>query len=152
MNIETTINIRSDLLEKILEKKDTNNISLNTIAGNLLRKAMSWSKNKLATFKSVRYQDKIKDNELYYHKLHIALSEDLYEKCLDMRKLYKLSVSFILAKCIESYLHKLSMDEVKNTDNYHTNYIIFTSEEDGVYSFTVFWEIATEKIQQKQLL
>ncbi len=152
MNIETTINIRSDLLEKILLKKDTNRISLNTIADNLLRKAMSWSKNKLAVFKSVKYQDRIEDNELYYHKLHIALSEDLYEKCLDMRKLYKLSVSFILAKCIEFYLHKLSMPEVKNTDNYHTNYIIFTSEEDGIYSFTVFWEIDTEKFRQKQLL
>ncbi len=95
MNIITTINIRSDLLEKILQKKETGNISLNKIVSNLLRGALSWPKNKLQTFISIKYQDKIEDDELYYHKLHIALSEELYEKCLDMRKLYKLSVSFI---------------------------------------------------------
>ena len=152
MNIITTINIRSDLLKKILQKKVTGNISLNKIVSNLLRKALNWPKNKMKTFISIKYQDKIKDDELYYHKLHISLYEELYEKCLDMRKLYKLSVSFILAKCIEVYLHKLSIAEVKNTDNYHANYIIFTTEEDGIYSFTVLWEIDVEIIQQKQLL
>ncbi len=152
MNIITTINIRSDLLEKILQKKETGNISLNKIVSNLLRKALNWPKNKMKTFMSIKYQNKIEDNELYYHKLHISLYEELYEKCLDMRKLYKLSVSFILAKCIEFYLDKLSTVEVKNTDNYHANYIIFTTEEGGVYSFTVLWEISKEIIQQKKLL
>ena len=152
MNIITTINIRSDLLKKILQKKETGNVSLNKIVSKLLRKALSWPKNKLKTFIRIKYQDKIEDDELYYHKLHISLYEELYEKCLDMRKLYKLSVSFILAKCIEFYLHKLSTTEIENTDNYHSNYLIFTKEEDGIYSFTVLWEISEKINKHKQFL
>ncbi len=152
MNIITTINIRSDLLKKILQKKETGNVSLNKIVSKLLRKALSWPKNKLKTFIRIKYQDKIEDDELYYHKLHISLYEELYEKCLDMRKLYKLSVSFILAKCIEFYLLKLSTTKIKNTDNYHSNYLIFTKEEDGIYSFTVLWEISEKINKHKQFL
>ena len=136
MNIETTINVRSDLLEKILEKRDTDMTNLNSIIEYLLKKAMAWSRKKLVSFKSVQYQKKAVDSVFYYHRLHIALPEDLYEKCLDMRKLYKMSVSLILATCIEHYLHEV--DKAKPADNYPANYLILTSQTHQIDSFTVF--------------
>ena len=152
MNISTTINIRKDLLVRMIRKKKKLEISLNSLVDLLLKKALNWNKNSVRTFISIKYQPYNK--ELGFHKLHVNLDQVLYERCLDLRKLYKLSVSYILALCIKLYLELLSNDIAESyvTDNYHNSYILMSKTEKGIFSFTIFWEAIDNTLLSNLLL
>lgn len=151
MNIITTVNIRDDLLTRMKTRKQELNISLNKIVNFLLLKALNWRKKSIKTFKSIKYQ--VKYENISWHKLHISMDNALYERCLDMRKLYKLSVSYILAICIKMYLDILSKKIImaKGTDNYHNCYLLFSNTDKNVFSFTIFWSLPGENIIKKHL-
>lgn len=152
MKIETTINVRTDLLEKLLIINQELKTSLNNIVLILLSKAINWSKKPLKTIRSIKYQTK-KGNVGWY-KLHISLDNVMYERCLDFRKLYKLSVSYILAICIEKYLELIRKELTvgKKTDNYSNFYLFFINYDENFFSFTAFWDWPGEKILKKTLL
>ena len=61
MDIVTTVNIRTDLLNKMISRKQELNISLNKIVSILLAKALNWSRKYIKTFKSIKYQAKKKN-------------------------------------------------------------------------------------------
>lgn len=151
MNIITTVNIRTDLLDKMIYSKQKLNISLNKIVYILLSKALDWNEKSIKIFKSIKYQTKNQDSG--WHKLHISLNNALYERCLDMRKLYKLSVSYILAICIQKYLILLSqeLDIWQETDNYHDSYIFISNIDKNLFSFTIFWSLPGKSILKKIL-
>ena len=123
MEIVTTINIRKDLLSKMISMKKKYSKSLNEIAGLLLAKALKWNKKSVKSFRSVRYQTKNRD--IGFHKLHVTLDLAMYERCLDMRKLYKMSVSYILSACIQKYITLMLNEKHRQTDNYHDSYLFF---------------------------
>ncbi len=97
-------------------------------------------------FTSVKYQDTGKD--IKWHRLHVSLSTDIYEKALDLRKVLKMSVSFIIAKAVENILNDIINDFLKTnkTDNYFRNYIFIPNYHDGVLYFTIFWQYPPERI------
>jgi len=151
MDIVTTVNIRNDLLDKMISTKQELNISLNKIVRLLLSKALNWRNKSIKTFKSIKYQTK--EEDIGWHKLHISLDGALYERCLDMRKLYKLSVSYILSICIKLYLDILNqeLEKEQETDNYHKCYIFFSNYDENVFSFTIFWSLPGEKSLKEYL-
>ena len=94
-------------------------------------------------YSQIRYQKNDRDET--WHKFHICFNTYQYEYCLDMRKLYKMSISFILAYAIENYLNELCdlltcCKDKKYTDNYlYKNYILTNNTIDGVICWQLYW-------------
>ncbi len=145
-DIETTINIKSMIMERIISASEVMNISMNRIITLLIIRMVHNRLLKLKMFTSVKYQDTGKD--IKWHRLHVSLNTDVYEKALDLRKVLKMSVSFIIAKAVENILNDIINDFLKTnkTDNYFRNYVFIPKYHDGVLYFTIFWQYSPERI------
>ncbi len=117
-DIETTINIKSTIMERIIRASEVMNISMNRIITLLIIRMVHNRLLKIKMFTSVKYQNTGMD--IIWHRLHISLTTDVYEKALDLRKVMKMSVSLIIAKAVEQFLHEIINDfrKTNNTDNY----------------------------------
>ncbi|MBN2159289.1 MAG: hypothetical protein JW807_07825 [Spirochaetes bacterium] len=143
MKIETTIRISKNILEQL------NNASIllkqsRTYLIRLLLKMHIENNKKLKIFLStVKYQHR--DKSIKWHTFHLTLREDEYELCLDLRKIHKMSLSFIVADAVRTYLPKLieqfSDDNfTENADNYlYKNYIFFWQITNGIQNCTIYW-------------
>lgn len=155
MHVETTMNIRREVLDKITDAASSVNLSKSEIISIILVRFSKGCNNKSRIFSTVRYQQASSTRS--FHRLHVVISNDIYEKCLDMRKLLKMSVSYILACAVEKYLEEIikSSNEIKDkriTDNYYSNYIIISKyHDDGIYSYTIFWGFPNKKTLMKTL-
>ncbi len=145
-DIETTINMKSDILGKIGKAASAMNISMNRIISILIIRMVHNKFLKIKMFTSVKYQDT--GDDIVWHKLHISLSTDVYEKALDLRKVLKMSVSFIIAKAVENILNEIINDFFKTnkTDNYCRNYVFIPNYHNGVLYFTIFWQYPSDRI------
>ncbi len=146
MDIETTININSNLLNKINKASLSLNISMNKIITMLICKVINSKTFKFQMFTSVKYQTA--SDDVSWHTLHVSFNGDVYEKALDLRKILKMSVSFIVASAIERYLKDLLRDMIqnKNTDNNSNKYVFIPKNYKGLFFFTIFWNNPTKKI------
>ncbi|MDA3899653.1 MAG: hypothetical protein PF637_03930 [Spirochaetes bacterium] len=99
--IDTTVNIRFDLFEKLCELAEKNGVKPGEYAIDLLHKLVS-SKiyQDFSDKKTVAYQKTVKN--MKWKKLHIYPEQFLYETLLDSRKMFKCSVSYLLAFAIEN--------------------------------------------------
>ena len=115
-------------------------ISVNALIITLLNKYLEKKYNQYRTFTRINYQKKEHNGE--WTSLHLWLSPGFYEKCLDLRKLYKFSLSYIIAQSIELYLCKLLKGE---TDNYFQNYIFLSTESKKCSILIIAWEYPKEE-------
>jgi hypothetical protein len=97
----------------------------------------------LKSYSRVKYQNR--DEEKNWHRIHIVLNEHEYEYYLDMRKFFKMSVSYILAYSVMRYLDKF-MNELINknitTDNYYyKNYVFIKETIYGIICWQIYWGI-----------
>ncbi|MBN1534236.1 MAG: hypothetical protein JXA20_16305 [Spirochaetes bacterium] len=93
---------------------------------------------------SIEYQ-KSNPSERWNH-FHIVLSEKEYEYFIDMRKLCKRSVSFLVAlsvnKYIEEVIAELTNIKTEKTDNYQfLSYILIGERIDNVISWRIYWDL-----------
>jgi hypothetical protein len=136
--METTLNIRADILEQIAGAALDRGISCSDMVHFLIQKTAKDIAKPKCIGRMVRYQDRRKPEE--WHIFHIQLREDTYEYWLDLRKLLKLSVSLILANAVKKYLNKLL--QKNNTDNYlFKNYIIVKEIMDNIIIWKFIWGI-----------
>jgi len=73
---------------------------------------------------------------------------------VDLRKVRKLSVSFIVALAIREYLDEIIRELSKKkiiTDNYHHSYIFIANIYNGICSFTTFWGVPPEQILKNKI-
>ena len=121
MLIETTININSNLLLRV------NRVSWEI--GRSRRIIISWLLGRLSadremsprSWSRIRYQER--DEEKNWEESHLYLTPAEYELFLDLKKVYKMSGSYLIAFAIRKYLNKLLLKEIEITDNYRfTNY------------------------------
>jgi len=119
--METTLNIHVDIYKRIVDAAARKGLSCSELIVYLLKKVMDDMPNPSNLGKMVQYQKRSTPDE--WHTLHVSLREDDYEYFLDLRKLMKMSVSFILACAVKKYLHGLINKKI--TDNYQfKNYIL----------------------------
>ena len=143
MIVETTIYINKIILKELSNASEKTGKSRNSIIILLLRRATEDSCQLMKSNSTVKYQehDPIKN----WHRLHIQLKEDEYEYCLDMRKFYKMSVSFIVAYAVCRYLSDLLkiLSEIGEiTDNYlPLNYILIREVIDSTTCWRIYWGI-----------
>jgi hypothetical protein len=134
--METTLNIRADILEQISRAAQANGISCSEMIVLLIKKATADIANPGRIGRMVQYQGRRSTPE--WRVFHVQVREDMYEYWLDLRKLLKMSVSLILAYAVKKFLCKLM--KIKSTDNYLCkNYIIAKDIIDSVIVWKFIW-------------
>ena len=144
--LETTVYISEDNLLKLENKKEESGLSINQIIICLFRREIGSEIRKPRLMQTVSYQEREFDKQIF-RRFHISLDDDLYEKCLDLRKVFKMSVSYILALCIDKYLDDIDSDKL-DTDNYPKIYMFFP-EKDGFFkAYIIYWDKPKKKTTQ----
>ncbi len=137
MCVSTSVYITNENYEKLEMQRELSGISINKIVSKLLKTTTERKKIKPRLYRAVKYQKKEYECQ-EFRNLHIDLDEVLYERCLDMRKVFKLSVSLILAICITEYSEDLFRKET-STDNYMQNYVLFCLGDSEFSGYIVYW-------------
>ncbi len=134
--METTLNIRSDLLQQIALAAQSRGVSRSEIIMLLIKKTLGDVGEPECFGSLVRYQSRQKAEN--WRKFHIQVREDMYEYWVDMRKLLKRSVSLILAYAVMKYLVKSLRKN--RTDNYRcVNYILMKTVVEDVVVWKLIW-------------
>ncbi|HOT47174.1 MAG TPA: hypothetical protein PLM53_16285 [Spirochaetota bacterium] len=137
MFIDTTLHLQSATVWKISKaarlagRSGSHLISrlLNIMAGEKTAPPVSWSR--------IRYQQR--NSSINWHRMHVSLSPVEYELLLDLRKVYKMSGSHIIALAVDKYMDRLQGD-VKNADNYRLSCYVFSRFIlDGVICWAQYW-------------
>jgi hypothetical protein len=140
LKIETTINIRKDLLARLAEAAGATGLSLKCLLSALLREYMDDGRARHSAFTRVRYQERRSGDQ--WRKLHLSMMCDEYEFCIDLRKVFKMSVSFLVACAIEQYLDDLLGKCGKDLDSYrYQNYAIMKLKVKKVICWVIYWGI-----------
>lgn len=141
MLFETTMHIHTNTLEMLNRGAAITGRTRTFIIKLLMQRMMSDNQKLLQSHSRVKYQAReAKEN---WHQLHMSMNEYEYEYYLDMRKFFKMSVSFILAFAVRRYLDEV-LNELLNdsniTDNYrYHNYIFIKKLIDGVICWQIYW-------------
>ncbi len=144
MKIETTINIKKVVIERIDATAKMFSISRSKLISMLLKQVIEGKTTDKNRFFRVKYQKR--DKKDMWKRPHIMLEPDLYEKNLDMRKLYKMSVSYIILVAYRKYFGAV-VYELKNgisTDKNRRNYVCIGKKYGNIFSYTVFWDYPPE--------
>ena len=132
--IDTTINIDERILGRVRESAKQLNMPESKIVRKLLRKMIVKTGRSIKLFSSVKYQKN--NGQKVWKKYHLLLSPQMYERCLDLRKVYKFSVSFFFSMEVEESLDLIVKQLFSGdcSDNYLETYSI------------QLWEDESEKI------
>lgn len=149
MSIKTTINLKIEQVQKIRIASEKCNVSMSSIINSIVKITLKSNNYKYCFFKCIKYQNRAINPNLNWKRFPVSFKEDIYEKCFDMKKLYKLSASYIIADAIENYLDKFILDMYNSikSDNYSSNYIVLYTKFDFYNQITLLWNnIETEKL------
>lgn len=147
MLIETTININYKALLRVCR-----------VAGKLgrsRRTIMSWLLGRLSddrdispvSWSRIRYQKRDISNN--WENPHLYLTPAEYELFLDLKKVYKMSGSYLIAYAIEKYITELLHKKARLADNYRfTNYGLSRFIIKGVVCWTLYWGIPPRLIKK----
>lgn len=90
----------------------------------------------------VRYQERRRKED--WKQIHVSPKGDEYELFLDLRKVRKFSVSFLVTWAVEEYISDL-IDNWENEDNYHLkNYAVVHFFNTGIECWLFCWGIPPE--------
>ncbi|MCP4131827.1 MAG: hypothetical protein GY754_12680 [bacterium] len=142
INIDTTINIKGELLEKLLDASAEMGLSRNKIIILLMRRVIENKDLPVVMFHQVHYQARMEDAN--WHRVHVWLPPEVYESWQDLRKFHKMSISAIIAFAIHEYLDIVLMQSTLTRDPYFAdNYLqqyFFTARDSGsIQRFVTFW-------------
>ena len=143
MTIDTTIHVHKNILEILNKRAEATGMARTCIIKLLMQRVMKSSQKMIKAYSRIKYQQRdTKDN---WYRLHISVTEYEYEYYLDMRKFFKMSVSYILAFAVWKYLDDIVNELLngnKNTDNYFfRNYILIKETLDGIVRWQIYWGI-----------
>jgi hypothetical protein len=134
--METTLNVDIGILTQITRASKSRGISRSELITILIKKVMNENIITVNMGKLVKYQKK--SSLANWHTFHLNLREDDYEYFLDLRKLFKMSVSLILAYAVEKYL--IHLDEINTADNYRfRNYVIVKEVIENIICWRYYW-------------
>ena len=139
---QSTFNIREDLIPRIEGAAETLNMKRSRVVEALIIKFMDNTKGGEKTLQQLKYQ--IIKNGVKSKKLGIFWRRDVYERSLDVRKVFKMSVSYAIAVAIEKYLDEL-VKEIMDIEskgeayNYNTFYLINAHYHAHSFIFTTVW-------------
>lgn len=138
MVIDTTLHLHADTIKRITRAS--------RLTGKTKRQILSWLLSIIAdeqminpiVWSRIRYQDR--DQRANWRRVHISLTPAEYELFLDLRKVYKMSASKIIALAMEKHLKKLINSSSDKTDNYRiSSYVFSRFIMDGVICWAQYW-------------
>ncbi len=136
--METTLNIRNDILSQISKFAKINGVSRSKMIAILIKKIVDNINDPERPGRMIRYQDRCRPGES--HTFHVYMQKDDYEYWLDLKKLLKMSVSLILAFAVKKYLIKGT--KISRTDNYRfINYSIVKEVAKNSIIWKIVWGI-----------
>ena len=140
MTIDTTVSIRNDIAELVTEMAAREGISRSAMISMLLRGYARRGPVPAKAWERVRYQARMKDGQ--WSRIHVRLRGDEYEFFIDLRKVLKLSVSYIIAIAVKKYGMSSTKKFAKDTDNYrYHNYAMLHFQEEYVHCWLFCWGI-----------
>jgi predicted small secreted protein len=143
--IYTTVNLDLSLLQELSATAGRIKISKSELVSRLIIMFMKKNNMKIRMFQRVIYQERKLESS--WHRLHINIKPQVYEYCLDLRKLYKMSVSNIIAYALKNFLFGVEADiKTGRTDNYCLSYVFYLNVNNDVFSFTLFWDLPDKKL------
>ncbi len=135
--IKTSVYINTDKLAKVMEYSAANGLTYNEVITLLLKKMQADGGCNIRKFSAVKYQND--DPDKNWVTKTVYFEEICYEFFTDMRKFFKISVSFLLAKAIDLFLETILMEE--NQRNYADHdWDITRKEDDFSEIWTIFWK------------
>ena len=143
--IATTVNIEQTLHENLRQACQKTGKSHSFIVTTLLFRVDRRHMKRIKLFKRVKYQPRLSTGN--WSLLHIKLTPELYEKCQDLRKFSKHSLSFLLALEIQLSLEEIVKEilGLKLRDNYSILYTVKMIKGENFTQIT----INTEEKQRK---
>lgn len=139
MIIATTLHVHKSIMEKLNRGTEITRKSRTSIVKLLIQRIMNDNQRMIKTNSRIKYQERdLKEN---WHRIYIVFNEYEYEYCLDLRKFYKMSVSYILAYAVLRYLEEL-LEGNSSTDNYcYKNYILIKKTINETVAWQIYWGI-----------
>ncbi|HPL17929.1 MAG TPA: hypothetical protein PL180_14645 [Spirochaetota bacterium] len=134
--METTVNMRTDILQRISRAAALHGISRTGIIILIVKKMMKRLPDPDSAGSMVRYQADGKPDD--WHAFHLRIRMDEYEYLLDLRKLFKMSVSLIIAYGVDRYLDKL-MGDTGTDNNRFANYMVIREIVDTIICWKLYW-------------
>jgi len=138
MKIRTTANIDRDIIVRIRDAAEFYGVSTMELVHVLLKIMFQEKPFKLRFNCAVGYQGR-RDRDRWIC-FHLELSQAVYESGLDMRKIMKLSVSYLLSYAVGVYMER-AVEEIMSgyaKDNYPNIYIFTAKFTPKKSTYTVF--------------
>jgi hypothetical protein len=138
MKIRTTANIDKKIYGRICESAEFCGVDVQQLVHVLLKLMIKDKPLKYRFNRTVEYQERREKNK--WKCFHLELSEAVHESGIDMRKLMKWSVSFLLSYAVEFYMER-AVEEILDgsaPDNYPDIYFIFTQHSPYRSTYTAF--------------
>ncbi|HOT45033.1 MAG TPA: hypothetical protein PLM53_13025 [Spirochaetota bacterium] len=143
MKIETTLYIKQYHLKLLVAASCVTGRSKETIISSLMIRLSKEHNAYSRMWERVQYQKREKNAE--YHRLHVCLKPGEYEMLLDLRKVFKKSVSLLVAHAIDEYLDEIVNAINKAPDNYPViNYAMNRMIIDNVINWILSWGVTAE--------
>ncbi len=140
MIIETTINVDLSVLNDLARASYVTGVSKRDIISSLLKRLSNDHSTMVQSWKRVRYQKRVGND--VWKCLHVLLWPDEYEFFLDLRKVCKMSVSFLISYAVAKYLDEVINSLIKRTDNNrYKNYTIINRVVDGIICWIYYWGV-----------
>jgi hypothetical protein len=135
--MNTTMYIKQCVLMQISRAASLKDISRSAMIIELLKIILAHTPQAVRIGRLIQYQEREASGE--WHTFHISFREDDYEVFQDMRKLRKMSISFLLAEAVKKYLKNV-LQKNQTPDNYpHCNYIIIREMIGTIISWRLIW-------------
>jgi hypothetical protein len=147
MLIETTIHIKTESLRRLATAATMAGVSRCIMISALLRRYANDNTRNSVQWSRVRYQERNSGES--WQRLHLTLNPDEYEFFLDLRKVFKKSVSACAAEAIDLYLDDLQLEMKKNVDNYrYKNYSFTRIIIDDIVCWILSWGVPRRPLTQ----
>jgi hypothetical protein len=139
MLIETTLHVKKSILYRLDQSATITGRSRTSIIKLLIQRIMKDNQRMIKMNSRVKYQERdLKEN---WQRINIVFNEYEYEYCQDLRKFYKMSISYILAFAVLRYLDEIFKGN-KSTDKYfYCNYIFIKKIIDNIVCWGIYWGI-----------
>jgi hypothetical protein len=143
--IKTTMNIHEEVYEKLADAAAGTGWNRRDIVSALISRVVRSGRCRAAAGGCVRYQQRTGEGR--WRCMHIRLEQDEYEFFFDLRKVMKMSVSFIVGWAIEFFLDELISNIEIGGDNYrYMNYAMYSVTIGNVFHIILCWGIPPKLI------
>jgi hypothetical protein len=148
MLIKTTVHIHIDTLDRLSRAAERTGVSRKDIISAYLRRFANDRAGRPKPWSRVRYQGR--DLKEKWRKMHVTLNQDEYEFFLDLRKVFKASVSRCIAIALEMYEKETASPNQKEhlKDNYpYRNYVFAWCDVGGVLCWVFYWGLPRQFLE-----